>query len=883
MSGGDEQRLPSGVVTFLFTDVEGSTQLWAADSTAMGESLRVHDAIVRSAVEARGGFVFTTAGDSFAVAFAQASAAVDAAAGIQSTLAQAEWPGPSLRVRIGLHLGEAEERGGDYFGPVVNACARVEAAGHGGQVLITDAVRSVIDRDDLSDLGAHQLRDLPQPLQLFQVGGGDFGTLRGLVGARDSLPTRRTRLLGRDPAIAELRPLLLTERLVTLVGPGGIGKTSLAVETAGQLSGEFSGGVHFADLAPVSNPDDIIAAICRGVQLTVTNSPYEQLTRFLSETESLIIVDNCEHLIDDVAEIIDHLLGDVPTLRLLATSREHLDLDGERVVRVEPLPSDVGSAAVRLFVERVVATSPEFDPTDANLERISAICARLDGLPLAIELAAGRARSMSVAEIETGLADRFALLAGGRRGKLRRQQTIRATIDWSIELLESVECMALARLAVFAGPFSLAGAAAVAEQTVVATSDMLSSLTAKSLVQRGADVDGEARFHLLETIREWGFEEMVRQGVLGDVRDLHARWHLSVAESLTAMEFIAFRGEGEAAKVDAVAAAAHLGETDPESAAILLGMHMRGMVETGSAAMTQGFQRAARSAGWTRFPCRQWLAEHVVRMDLMDGLPFDDPPPFDDGSFEWRFIVGGAEHDNAGMAGWYRTWLSPGRVVNETRELSPIGADPEARLIRAFGLANAVLAFTHLGYFEEAIESFEESSRLFDIAWRGRATTWVEIFSLATSAMYLGVDLSETAAAAELGRRPGHTVLDRLGEALVLTAPDDRRLAVAQTARDHCLGRYPAEESAFLAVLGFYALADGDNDRARLLSETIVLRTPATLTLKRHNLIRARGGSLDLIADQRHHQQALAAELDIVGVSDLNRRKLHDELTRLLG
>lgn len=882
MAGDHERGLPSGVVTFLFTDVEGSTQLWAADADAMDASLRMHDEIIRRTVESNGGFVFTTAGDSFAVAFAQASAAVDAAVAAQDALAAAQWPGPALKVRMGVHLGEVEERGGDYFGPVVNACARVEDAGHGGQVLITDAVRVVIDRDDVRELGSHQLRDLPHPMPLYQVGEGDFGSLRGLVGVRDSLPVRRTRLIGCDNAIAELRPLLLTERLVTLVGPGGIGKTSLAIETAGRLSAEFSGGVHFADLATVSDPGDIVAAICRGVQLAVTTAPYEQLTQFLSSTDNLIIVDNCEHLIDAVSDLVDRLLDDVPTLRLLATSREHLDLDGERVVRVAPLPSDVGGAAVRLFVERVVASSPEFDPSPADLERISAICARLDGLPLAIELAAGRARTMSIAEIESGLADRFALLAGGRRGKLRRQQTIRATINWSIELLEPIERTVLSRLAVFTGPFSSAGVAAVSGHTPAATSDVLASLTAQSLVQRAADVAGEARFRLLETIREWGLEDLTRHGVLGDVRDLHAQWHLSLAESLTPMEFIAFVSEGEEATVDAIAAAAHLGDTDPEGAAILLGPHMRSLAETGSAAMVQALQRASRAAGWTRVPCRQWVAEHHLQMDLMQGFPFDDPPPDDDGSFEWRYLVGGAPFDDCGMVGWYRTWLTPERVVRNARASAPVGSGTDASLIRAFGLANAVIAFTHLGYFDEAIEAFEKSRHLFAGAGASQATTLIETLSLATAAMNLDLDLRDTVAAAELERSLGHTRLGRLRVATILAAPDDRRRAVAQTARDHCHGRYPAEESAFLAVLGFYALADDDRDRARFLSETVVPRTAATFTLKRHNLIRAGGEPLDLIADQRHHQKMLAAELDNVGVAELNRRKLRDEVARIL-
>ena len=572
MAETGDGRQPSGVVSLLFTDVEGSTRLWAGDADAMSASLRVHDQILRTAVEARGGYVFTTAGDSFAVAFSQASAAVDAAAAAQDDLASASWPGPALKVRMGLHRGVAEVRGGDYFGPVVNACARVEAIGHGGQVLLTEAMASVIDRDALVDLGEHQLRDLPEPLRIFQLGAGDFGPLRGIVGAHDTLPPRRTRLLGRDREITKIRTLFDAAKLVTLVGPGGIGKTSLAIESAGGMSAAFPGGVHFADLAPVNEPDGIVPALCRGVRLTTTTSAYRQLCDHLAARDTLVIVDNCEHLIDDAAELVDQLLTDVASLRILATSREHLDLDGEHVVTVGPLPGGSDSAAVRLFVERVVAIAPDFSPSADDLQTISDICARLDGMPLAIELAAGRARTMSIADIERALSDRFTLLAGTRRGKLRRQQTLRATIDWSIELLSDDERTLLARLAVISGPFAIDVAAAIAVATPTVTADLVTSLAAKSLVQRAADYEGEARFQLLETVREWGLDELDQHDQLRNVRDVHAQWYLSMAESSGTVEFAAATAYsvGTGPIVDPISAAEHLRETDITGAALIV-------------------------------------------------------------------------------------------------------------------------------------------------------------------------------------------------------------------------------------------------------------------------------------------------------------------------
>ena len=883
------EPLPSGVVSLLFTDVEGSTRLWAADAEAMSASLRVHDDILRRAVETRGGYVFTTAGDSFAVAFSQASAAVEAAIAAQADLDSAPWPGPALRVRMGLHLGEAEERGGDYFGPVVNACARVEATGHGGQVLLSEAIASVVDRDQLVDLGEHQLRDLPEPVRLFQLGAGDFGPLRGTVGARDTLPPRRTRLLGRDREITAVRTRFDDARLVTLVGPGGIGKTSLAIEAAGGMSASFPGGVHFADLAQVNEPDGIVAAMCRAVELTANAAPYQQLRDHLAARDTLVIVDNCEHLIDGVAELVDQLLDDVPSLRLLATSREHLDLDGEHVVTVGPLDAGTDSAAVRLFVERVVAIAPDVSPSADDLQTISNICTRLDGMPLAIELAAGRARTMGLADIERGLNDRFTLLAGSRRGKLRRQQTLRAAIDWSIDLLTDDERRLLARLAVISGPFGLDVAGAVAEASRPATADLVASLTAKSLVQRAEDVDGEARFQLLETVREWGLDELHGLDELRAVRDLHAQWYLSLAAALGPVEFMNVTGYsvGTGAIVDPVAAADHLRETDLTGAALVIARYGRGVAESGLAPLAQEIQRAAREAGSTSAACRLWAAEHALIMDLAQGIPFDDPPPDDDGSFEWRFLAGGPEHENAGLLGWYRAWIQPKDLIDEVRALPPVADDTEARLIRAFAISNVVHAFVHLGCFDDAIRAFDESAQLWAREGYRRCSVGTEITAITSAAVVLGADLRDAPAAQDSAEFGGvnQRALFGLTEAVIGHAPRDRRRAVAQAARDHCDGRYPGDESAYLAVLGYYAL-DEDAERAAALVASVIPRTPGTPVLKRLVQLHARGEPLELLADPAHHVAALAAELvprELLPTRfDQNRRRLDAEVARIL-
>ncbi|MBL8778905.1 MAG: adenylate/guanylate cyclase domain-containing protein [Acidimicrobiales bacterium] len=884
---------PSGVVTLLFTDVEGSTRWWAADPEAMSASLRVHDGILREAVGAGGGYVFATAGDSFAVAFSRASDAYDAARAAQEALATARWPGPELRVRMGLHLGEAEERGGDYFGPVVNAAARVEAAGHGGQILCTDAVAAVVDDDRLVDLGEHQLRDLPAPLRLWQVGATEFPPLRGVVRDRDTLPVRRTRLLGRDREVADVRVQVVEHRLVTLVGPGGIGKTSLAVEVAGQLGAHFEGGVHFADLAAVGDPDGILPAFCRAVQLVVTSSPYDQLCSHLAAQPTLVVVDNCEHLIDDVAELVDRLVDDVPTLHLLATSREHLDIDGEHLVPVGPLATTADAPAVRLFVERVVALAPGFAPTEDDLATIAAICTRLDGLPLAIELAAGRALTMGLADIEQGLGDRFALLAGSRRGKLRRQQSLRAAIDWSIDLLADDERGLLARLAVISGPFALEIAAAVGELSSAAAADGVSSLVAKSLLSRADDVGGEARFVVLETVREWGLEHLSHRGELGTARNVHAQWYLSQVEALDPVTWLFSAADLGPLRspVDPFAAAAHLAQTDPAGAATIVASYHQTITVAGLGPPAREIQRAARDTGRGRTSARLWWGEQALALSLMEGIDIDDPPPPDDGSWEWRLLVGGPGHENAGNLGWLRSWAEPRGVIDDFEALSPVADDAEALALRAFATTVAVHAYTHLGHADEAIAAYEEAGRLWQAYGVGRASLGTVLMAVATAAVLADTDLrsSPTVAATmtPAGDPTARTTwsLDALTRAVLLCAPGDRPTAVARAAREHCHGRYPDEESAYLAVLAYHASAE-DPERALGLVEDIAYRTPGVPVLDRMVRLRAAGSSLDALADERQHVAAVARKFESDTTREerfaVNRPKLDAEVARVL-
>ena len=523
-SGGN---LPSGTVTFLFTDVEGSTRSWAADADAMSASLRVHDAIVRDAIEANAGYVFTTAGDSFAAAFTRASDAVNAATAAQVALDAATWPGPALKIRIGIHQGESEERQGDYFGPVVNIAARVEAAGHGGQTLMSESVRTAAAVADATDLGVHRLRDVDEPLCLFQLGDHEFPPLRAASNTPPSnLPVRPTRLIGRDAEVALVRQHLATNRLVTIAAVGGSGKTRLANAVGEQELDHRPGGVWFVDLTTVMSESDVPAAIAAAVGLTLASGEIgHQVIQFLADKTALVILDNCEHLVDACAEFAERFLARAGDAAILATSREALDVDGERVFQLGSLAvadaeSIAASPAVRLFSERAMAVDPVFTLDDANLATIATVCERLDGMPLAIELAAARITVMTPAELLAGLDDRFQLLSGGRRRQ--RQRTLEATLDWSYNLLEPDQQRVFRSLGVFVGGFDVDAVAEVAEITRAAALDTIEALIAKSLVTRANTTAITTRFAMLETLKAYAEDRLVQSDDAATIRDRHA-------------------------------------------------------------------------------------------------------------------------------------------------------------------------------------------------------------------------------------------------------------------------------------------------------------------------------------------------------------------------
>jgi predicted ATPase/class 3 adenylate cyclase len=521
------------MVTFLLTDVEGSTGAWEAHPDAMARAMARHDAIVRSAIESFGGYVFSTAGDAFAAAFARAPDAVEAALAMQRSLHTEPWPSPvSLRVRIGLHTGEAVERDGDYFGPTVNRTARIMAAGHGGQVLASGATARLLDGTGhtVRDLGEHRLRDIEEAERLLQVGAddlpGDFPALRTADRYETTLPAQRSTFIGRDEERRRVSQLIETNRLVTLTGVGGTGKTRLAIEAAHATADDAPDGVFFVDLARIADEALVWETVALGIAFTADASApvAPQVTRRLRSRRALLVVDNCEHVIDEAAATIDDILGACPSIRVLATSREALGIDGERVYAVRPLSTEAAdgrvSHAARLFLERAAAAGAT-DLHAADIEAIHEICVRLDGLPLAIELAAGRLGLLSPTEILTRLEDRFRLLTGGRRGKRNRQRTLEETIAWSYDSLDEGERTLLRQLSVFPAAFDLPRASSVAARDERETLDQLDGLVARSLVQTERPGDGRTRYRLLETIREYAQARLVEAGDVGDVRRRH--------------------------------------------------------------------------------------------------------------------------------------------------------------------------------------------------------------------------------------------------------------------------------------------------------------------------------------------------------------------------
>jgi predicted ATPase/class 3 adenylate cyclase len=534
--------MPSGTVTFLFTDIEGSTARWEADPEQMRGKLALHNSILDAVMAEYGGAVFKKVGDAYCVAFPSPEQAATAAIQAQARLTASC---PDLKVRMGLHTGSIDPTGNDYFGRPVNRVSRVMGIASGGQILASDATKSLLPtRFVLRDLGLQTLKDLMEPTRIWQLGDGEFKPLRGLTSVMNNLPLQTTSFVGRQSELADLQALLLKSRLVTLTGTGGTGKSRLSLQLVAENVDRFPDGVWFVELAALPDREDVLREVLATVGAPESGgSQIERLVALFAQRTSCLILDNCEHVLLIASDLAERLIKSCPQLTVLATSREPLGATGEAVYRVPSLTAPgldrqlslrelERFGACELFVERLATAAPTYGLQDDDALTIAKICTRLDGIPLALELAAARGRAMRLEQVEKRLDDRFRLLTGGNRNALSRQQTLQALIDWSVQLLDDRERTLFASLSVFAGGWRLEAAEAVCGCEALAIEawevlDLLTALVDKSLI---IFEHASERYRMLESLRQYAGDMMARYDWGLEIRDRHADYFVELAD-----------------------------------------------------------------------------------------------------------------------------------------------------------------------------------------------------------------------------------------------------------------------------------------------------------------------------------------------------------------
>ncbi|MBV8203597.1 MAG: adenylate/guanylate cyclase domain-containing protein, partial [Candidatus Eremiobacteraeota bacterium] len=542
---------------FLFSDIEGSTQRWETAREAMQRAVERHETLIRAAVERYNGCVFKTVGDAFCCSFRSTREALGAALSIQGALGAENFDAVGgLAVRIGVHAGVAQERDGDYFGPALNRVARLMSIGHGGQILLSNAAYELVKDDPpaettFNDLGSHQLKDLHKPERVWQAAAGGTAQahppLRSVASFPNNLPLQVTTFHGREDDIQEVKRHLQEHRLLTIFGAGGVGKTRLAIQAGAELLERFSDGVWVADLSPINEEHSVVSVVAQALSVDQSQGSLndEAIVTWLRHKQLLLILDNCEHMLDPVARLADAINHRCEGVRVLVTSRQALGLIGELVFRLPSLavpapPEDrdpdaaLKFGAVALFVDRAAMSDRKFRLGADNADVVAAICRRLDGIPLALELAAARLRSMSVHGLAEHLDERFRVLTGGNRSALPRQQTLAALIDWSYDLLHEPERQVFDRLAVFAGAFALGAARDVCADEVIAQhdiTDLVCSLADKSLVVVEPEQD-EQRYSLLESTREYARRKLQASGVEELYKGRYASHYAAFAAAL---------------------------------------------------------------------------------------------------------------------------------------------------------------------------------------------------------------------------------------------------------------------------------------------------------------------------------------------------------------
>ena len=666
--------LPAGTVTFVLTDIEGSTRLWESEPEATAEAVPMHYRLLSDAIGRHGGVrpVEQGEGDSVVAAFSRASDAVAAALEAQRSLARQVWPdGVELRVRIALHTAEAQLRDeGNYFGVALNRCARLRAIANGGQTLLSRAVHDLVlerlpDGVELVDLGMHRLRDLGRPEHVFALSHPDLPDsalpLRSLDALPNNLPEQLTSFVGRERELEEIKGALGATRMLTLIGAGGCGKTRLAGQVAADLLESFPDGCWWVELAPLADPDAVGPALADALAVRPLpgQTSLDAVVGRLVDADAMVVLDNCEHLLDACAHAAEAVLRGCHQVTVLATSRAPLDVAGETTWRVpslslpqhmpvEPVDAVAQSDAVRLFIERALKVRPNFAVDARNAPSIAQICFDLDGIPLAIELAAARVRVLSVEQIAQGLGDRFRLLTGGARSAMPRQQTLRASVDWSHELLSHEECVLFRRLAVFAGGWTLDAVEDVCAGDGVerlSVLDLLTSLVDKSLVVVD-DGATSARYRLLETVRQYSHDRLIEAGEQVVVRARHRDCYLQLAEHIAPrVEAAGQRDWLDALDREAAnlaAAGDHAADTDGELAlrlcvALTVWWKLRGSFTLADTAYRRALEAASREPSRLRARvlwARGYLLAYAGRLDeamasAVEALEFaerlDDP------------------------------------------------------------------------------------------------------------------------------------------------------------------------------------------------------------------------------------------------------------------
>lgn len=555
MSGPTSTDLPTGTITFLLTDIERSTALWEAHGEDMARAVERHEEIIKSATEARGGIVVRSKGegDSCFCVFTTASGALAAALQAQLELVSKSWPGPQIAVRMALHTGAAELREGQYYGTVINRCARLRGIGHGGQTLLSSTTQGLVRESvpspvTLKDLGAHRLPDLAQPERVYQLCHPElpakFPALASLDAYPNNLPMQLTRFVGRERELADLTELLATNRLVTITGPGGCGKTRLSLQIGADILGDFPDGVWLVNLAAISDGPLVAAEVASslGLREEPNRALLDTIVDYLRVRRVLLLLDNCEHVLRAAAELVVPLLALCRNLRIIATSRQALTIEGEMARLLDPLsvPADnklsvdelLSYEGVQLLSDRAALARTGFTVTEQNADAVATICRRLDGIPLAIELAAARLGSLGAGELARRLDDRFRLLSEGRRGGPPRHQTLDAAVDWSYELCDDAERLLFRRLAVFVGRFTLQAVENICAHQGLERGDaavLLSRLVERSLVY--ADTDQAAvTYRMLQTIRSFALAKLESSGEESSLRSRHFNSFLSLAE-----------------------------------------------------------------------------------------------------------------------------------------------------------------------------------------------------------------------------------------------------------------------------------------------------------------------------------------------------------------